>query len=1055
MKLTKLIFAQHLPDDIYSDLYSLKQAFYQYHLADDNEIVEQLSQLLNTEFDVTTIKQRLQTSRQQLQQEQFAAEAFFSQLDLFSTEGNALMSLAEAFLRINDRQSAISLIQDKLDHWQHKHDTNDNQHKLEHNKIALGLHKLLALSHYLLGDYSEDKPKQFQDFIQHSLKQLSAPAIYLGMRESMQQLAQHFVYAQTNDKALKQAQHQDDLCTFDCLGEAAVGEQDVQDYFDNYHSLIHQLSQDNSKQQHSVSIKLSALHGRFGAQQYTRIKPLLIERVLTLALAAKQADIALTIDAEEADKLMITLDIFACIRANPKLENWQKFGIAVQAYSKRALIQLLWLNALGRKYKSIIPVRLVKGAYWDSEIKHAQQQGLTNYPVFRQKQHTDLSYLVCARFLLSIGNSWLQPQFAGHNIITISQIEQLIEQTGSKQHSVEWQKLYGMGSEFFSQFAKTTQYPIRQYAPVGSHNTVLPYLIRRLLENGANQSFVHQIADDNIPLASLLQNINQLTTSATALKNPADIFADRTNSPGLDLSDCKQQHNLDISLNNLPNGAFFQPIKAMLAEHKIATDKLLECSHTWLQSLLCHYASSLHTEYDYALIFNRATQAQQHWCKDSKVRLQVINKLTDLLIVNQQKLLFLLVYEAGKTRQDALNEWREAVDFCYYYSEQIKQFSAQQLAHTAGEKNTLSYQAKGTFVCISPWNFPLAIFLGQVVAALITGNSVIAKPASSTELISRYCLQLFNQAGLPQGVLQLVTGPSKTIANKLLNYHRTYSNNPCYLAGVCFTGSNAASKHINQQLLSHPHNVKLIAETGGINIMLADATALVEQVVTDVIESAFASSGQRCSATRILVVHQSIYPQVKDKLMQAMAELVVGDAQQQATDVAAVINQETKIAINHYLNSGDVHDKIIYQTKIASELSEQLHEHNFIPPTLVEIANISQVQQEIFAPVLHICVYSDLPSVLKQMQTMGYGLTMAIHTRNQHLWQQIAAEVQVGNIYVNRNQVGAVVGCQAFGGMNLSGTGPKAGGPNYLSAFLNEKLICENTAAIGGSLDLY
>ncbi|WP_440905868.1 bifunctional proline dehydrogenase/L-glutamate gamma-semialdehyde dehydrogenase PutA [Catenovulum sp. SX2] len=1054
MQLNQQIFSQHLPD-VCADLYSLKQALYQYHLIDDDELVAQLTQLLNISFDDKPIKQRLQSNRQHLKKSQFAAESFFCQLDLFSVEGNALMHLAEAFLRIKDKQSAISLIQDKLDHWQIAHENTRDTTQANNNKIAVGIHKLLELSHYLLGDYVDEKPQQLHDFLQQGLKQVSAPAIYLGMRESMQQLAQHFVYAQSNNKALQRAHQQDDLCSFDCLGEAAVGEEDAKNYFDSYHNLIHQLSQDTAKQQHSVSIKLSALHGRFGAKQYARIKPILLERVLTLALAAHKANIGLTIDAEEADKLMISLDIFASIRCNKQLENWHKLGIAVQAYSKRALITLLWLNALGRQYKSFIPVRLVKGAYWDSEIKQAQQLGLNNYPVFRQKQHSDLSYLVCARFLLNAGNTWLKPQFAGHNIITISQIEQLIKHAGKVEHALEWQKLYGMGSEFFSQFAKTNNYPIRQYAPVGNHKTVLPYLIRRLLENGANQSFVHQIADESIAIDSMLKNLNQLSDSHLKVKNPSDIFPDRINSAGIDLSDCKQQHNLDNVLNHLPNDSFFQPVKVMLAEHKINSEQLLTCSHTWLQSLLCHYASNLDKEYDYAQIFTAAAQAQIQWHSSVTQRISVINKFAQQLVKHQRDLLFLLVYEAGKTRQDALNEWREALDFCYYYTAQIKRFSAQELAHTAGEKNTLTYQAKGTFVCISPWNFPLAIFLGQVVAALITGNTVIAKPASSTGLISRYCLQLFSQAGLPKGVLQLLTGPSKQISNKLLNYHQTYSDNPCYLSGVCFTGSNSASKHISQQLLSHPHNVKLIAETGGINIMLADASALVEQVVRDVIESAFASAGQRCSATRILLVHQSIYAEIKDKLQQAMAELVVGEAQQQTTDVAAVINQDAKDAVNHYLNSEFVQPRIIYQTKIPSELAEQLHEHNFVPPTLVEIEDIPQVKQEIFAPVLHICPYQESQTVLKQMQTMGYGLTMAVHTRNQHLWQQIAMDAQVGNIYINRNQVGAVVGCQAFGGMNLSGTGPKAGGPNYLAAFLNEKLICENTAAIGGSLDLY
>ncbi|WP_016954125.1 bifunctional proline dehydrogenase/L-glutamate gamma-semialdehyde dehydrogenase PutA [Catenovulum agarivorans] len=1054
MQLNQQIFSKHLPD-VCTDLYSLKQALYQYHLVDDTELVFQLTQLLDSHFDIKPIKQRLQINRQQLKQSLFAAEAFFSQLDLFSAEGNALMRLAEAFLRIQHKPSAIQLIQDKLDYWQIAHDNIQNNSTESQNKVAVTLHKLLELSHYLLGDYVDEKPHQLHDFLQQGLKQLSAPAIYLGMRESMQQLAQHFVYAQNNHKALARAQQQHDLCTFDCLGEAALGEVDTKDYFDHYHNLIHQLGQNTTQPQHSVSIKLSALHGRFGAKQYGRIKPILLERVLTLAFAAKQADVGVTFDAEEADKLMITLDIFANLRANPKLENWHKLGIAVQAYSKRALITLLWLNALGRQHKSFIPVRLVKGAYWDSEIKQAQQQGLNNYPVFRQKQHTDLSYLVCARFLINAGNAWLKPQFAGHNIITISQIEQLMTQVGRVNQPIEWQKLYGMGSEFFSQFAKSTSYPIRQYAPVGNHKTVLPYLIRRLLENGANQSFVHQIADDTIALDTLLNNVNQLADTQCRVKNPPDIFTDRKNSSGVDLSDCKQQHNFDNLLNHLPHDPFFKPIKTMLAEHKIATDKLLGCSHIWLQSLLCHYASSLNTDYDYPLLFNEAAKVQKQWRNNTKERIRIINNFAKQLVSHQQDLLFLLVYEAGKTRQDALNEWREALDFCYYYTEQIKRFSAQELAHTAGEKNTLTYQAKGTFVCISPWNFPLAIFLGQVVAALITGNTVIAKPASSTQLISHYCLQLFSQAGLPNGALQLLTGPSKQIANKLLNYHLTYSDNPCYLSGVCFTGSNSASKHVNQQLLSHPHSVKLIAETGGINIMLADASALVEQVVRDVIESAFASAGQRCSATRILVVHQSIYVEVKDKLQQAMAELVVGEAQQQTTDVAAVINQAAKDTVNHYLNSEFIQPRIAFQSKLPNELAEQIHEHNFVPPTLVEIDKITQVQNEIFAPVLHICPYQDHYQVLKQMQTMGYGLTMAVHTRNQHLWQQIALDAQVGNIYINRNQVGAVVGCQAFGGMNLSGTGPKAGGPNYLSAFLNEKLICENTAAIGGSLDLY
>ncbi|EWH10159.1 bifunctional proline dehydrogenase/pyrroline-5-carboxylate dehydrogenase [Catenovulum agarivorans DS-2] len=1053
MQLTRQIFTAHLPEN-FVDLYTLKQALYQCHLIDDQSLVPQLRQLLTIEFDKKSLKHRLQQNRLQLKAAPFSAESFFSQLDLFSAQGSTLLRLAEALLRINDTSSAVNLIQDKLDYWQQQ----NHQHPLEKNSphnLGSVLHNLLALSHYLLGVYHDSSPHQLNQLLHTGIKHISAPAIYLGMKQSMQHLAQHFVYAEGNQLALTRANQSDDLCSFDCLGEAAVGENDAKNYFGQYHELIHKLAEDKTNQPHAVSIKLSALHGRFGNKQYPLTKDILVERVLTLALAAQKADIALTIDAEEADKLMVTLDLFATVRAHPKLQQWQKLGIAVQAYSKRSLIELLWLNALGDKYQCYIPVRLVKGAYWDSEIKLAQQQGLANYPVFRQKQHTDLNYLVCAQFLLSPGNAWLQPQFAGHNIVTVSQIEQLIAQNPLCEHPIEWQKLYGMGSVFFNQFCQTTRYPIRQYAPIGSHKTVLPYLIRRILENGANQSFVHQIANENISLEQIIRNNTELADTPSKIANPPDIFANRKNSPGIDLADCNQQSHLDQVLNRLPKHDFFQPLDQWLNEQNISANNLLDANQQQIQQVCAQYAKRLAKESDYAKLFVTAEQAQLPWRNHLAKRVEVIQKLAEQLILQQHNLLFLLIYEAGKNRQDALNEWREALDFCYYYSEQIKHFYPRELEHTAGENNTLYYQAKGTFVCISPWNFPLAIFLGQIVAALITGNTVIAKPAHNTQLIGHFCQILLEQAGLPHGVLQLVTGSSKALAEKLLNYQPNYHDKGCYLAGVCFTGSNHSAKTIQQQLHSHPHTVKLIAETGGINIMLADASALLEQVIRDVIESAFASAGQRCSATRVLVVHQSIYSEVKNKLIQAMAELTVDEPQLQTTDVTALIDQSAKDSVEQYLNSDFISARIIYQSKIASRFAQQTANHNFVPPTLIEIEQISQIQQEVFAPVLHICAYQNHHMVLKQLQNIGYGLTMAVHTRNQHLWQQIAKDVQVGNVYINRNQVGAVVGCQAFGGMNLSGTGPKAGGPNYLAAFLNEKLVCENTAAIGGSLDLY
>ncbi|MER2490850.1 bifunctional proline dehydrogenase/L-glutamate gamma-semialdehyde dehydrogenase PutA [Catenovulum sediminis] len=1045
MQLSSAIFSKkiHLTQ-AEQQLSALHQMMVEYHLIDDQLLSHQLSAIqikipptLQKQVAKQTIE-LIQKSREHIQQTPWALETFFAHLKLNSAEGKALMSLAEALLRVEDKPSAIALIKDKMARWQPQKSNQNTFEKLSE--------QLLTISKKLISDQNP------------TIKRMSSPLIYAAIKKSMHLLAQHFIYAQNMQEAVAKADKKNQLCSFDCLGEAALNSMEAEQYFNAYQQAIMTLAERRKSEKdipsqttrhHSISIKLSALHAKFDVLHFEKIKNKLINDVLQLAMLAKKHDIALTIDAEESDRLMITLAVFEAVRRNAHLQGWQQFGLAVQAYSKRALIELLWLNCLAVELDCTIPIRLVKGAYWDSEIKRAQQLGLRNYPVFRCKQDTDAHFLICAHYLLSCGNQKLVPQFASHNINSICQLEALSKQCKPQNKTIEWQHLHGMGTGFYAAFSQLTHWPIRVYAPVGEHKTVLPYLIRRLLENGANQSFVHKLSDQTQAADNLIEphEFNGVNTTLDhnldkRLCLPKDIYQTRKNAPGFDWAEQQQLAHFNNLLLSWPDDAFFDPLRT---ERSPA-----QSSHADIQKQLQVIAAPyLSKTKDVKQLYSNAIDAQLTWRETSlETRSNCLLRLAEKLIEKQDALLFLLVYEAGKTRSDALNEWREAIDFCFYYAELAKhELHAQKLPSTVGEENYLHYQAKGTFVCISPWNFPLAIFLGQSIAALVSGNTVIAKPAQSCPVIAIYSMALIKQSGINEGVFQLCLAKGSTIGNLLLS-HSEYTH--LNLNGVCFTGSNKTAKDIEKLLIEHPNKIPLIAETGGLNAMLVDATAQHEQAILDVLQSAFYSAGQRCSAARILLLHHSIYENFVARLQQCMAELIISEPNLAECDIGPVIHAAAKHKINQYIKLQQEQNRVIYQTPLPKHLTTQ----NYVAPCLIKIDSINEMREEIFGPVLHLVCYDKAENAVEQLNALGYGLTLCIHSRNTTNWHKLATQAKVGNIYINRNQVGAIVGSHPFGGMNLSGTGPKAGGPNYLKAFVNEKTISENSAAIGGTMEL-
>lgn len=960
-------------------------------------------------------------------------DALLLEYSLNTKEGILLMCLAEALMRIPDVNTADALIRDKLSIADWKSHLNHSD-SIFVNASTWGL--MLTGKVVSLDIKDQQTPASA---INRLMNKMSEPIIRQAMNQAMKIMGHQFVLGRTIKEAMKNSKNIRDKgfsYSFDMLGESALTASDAKKYFKSYYDAIqsvadsHLLQKDNNTARATnptISIKLSALHPRYEVANESRVLAEMYDALLILIKHARSLNVAITIDAEEIDRLELSLKLFAKLYQSEHVKGWGGLGLVVQSYSKCALAVLVWLAALSKAQGDVIPLRLVKGAYWDNEIKVSQQNGYSNYPVYTRKEGTDCAYLACARFLLSDHiRGLIFPQFATHNAHTISAITAM-----TTHRQFEFQRLHGMGDALYNHAMALYKVNVRIYAPVGSHKDLLPYLVRRLLENGANSSFVHRLVDKGYPIARLTQHPLEILLACATLHNaliplPADIFfAERKNSAGI---------NIDIESQWQPFAKQRRVFltKSWHAGPIINARTLITEGHPIMAPYdlnepvgsLC-YANN--TQVNEAI--HIAHEAFPAWSTTSVAeRCEPLLVLADLLETHRAELVALCHREAGKTIRDSLDEVREAVDFCRFYSQQANKIFAESKTFTYfdGSQKQLTYQARGVFVCISPWNFPLAIFIGQIAAALASGNTVIAKPAEQTSLIAYQAITLMIEAGIPKQVIQFLPGTGKDVGAILTSDLR--------IKGVVFTGSTETAQRINRSLAARDcEPVPLIAETGGQNAMIVDSTALPEQVVRDVIRSAFASAGQRCSALRVLFVQQDIADRVISLIQGSMAELSVGLPQLHSTDVGPVIDLQAQTKLMAHIES--LKNEAILIAQVS--LNKACQKGYFVAPSAFEISDIKYLKKEHFGPVLHIIRFTgrDINNVIDQINNTGFGLTLGIHSRNERTSLQIAQQARVGNCYINRDQVGAVVGVQPFGGQGLSGTGPKAGGPRYLYRF--------------------
>lgn len=1015
---------------------------------DENTRVETLLSTLNFTTEIEKKIETLATDLVQAVREQdndkSGIESLMMHYDLSTEEGVLLMCLAEALLRIPDKDTENLLIRDKLTSatWDQHVEKSESSFV---NFATWGL----ALSGRIL---QKKEGSYFKSLWHDLIRKSGEPMIRKAVREAMKLLGEHFVIGRTIQEALKRSEAQESrgfTFSYDMLGEVARTEADATRYFKAYQNAIDALGAHNRAtdihQAPSISVKLSALHPRYEYQKREDVVAVLIERVKQLAIAAKNHRISMTIDAEEADRLDLSLDIFEGLFSDKIFADWEGLGLAVQGYQKRAVPLIQWLIELARKEKRKIPVRLVKGAYWDAEIKLSQMLGLSNYPVYTRKVNTDLSYIVCAKTMLSAQDA-IYPQFATHNAYSVAAILTMMDGRYDQYH-FEFQNLQGMGKALHDYVVTKLKLKCRVYAPVGSHEDLLPYLVRRLLENGANSSFVNRIADKNTPLEKLIESpITKIKANMPNLSNPRiplpkDIFGtSRLNSSGLDLSNVTELVNLANAVRTsatIPWQAapLNQPIEQPIA--------LLDPTDHRRQ---IGVRGEVNAE-DVEKAVQKANDAFLAW-DDLGVlhRAQILRDTAALIEAHQADFIYLAIREAGKTLANAISEIREAVDFCRYYAMQAEQHLTDQvLPGYTGERDVLRSRGRGLILCISPWNFPIAIFTGQVAAALVTGNVVLAKPAMQTSLTAALVVKLFHQAGVPESVLQLVIGRGSVIGSALVK-------NP-HVSGVLFTGSDATAKSIQRMLAENPGVIApLVAETGGMNAMIADSSALPEQLVRDAMMSAFDSAGQRCSALRVLFVQEEIADNVIRLLAGAMAELSVGDPMLLSTDIGPVIDRDAQQMLEDHAAFLAKEAKLIYKVAMPPEATFG----TFFAPQAYELPGLHLLTREIFGPILHVIRYKreDLDRVIDSINSLGYGLTFGIQSRIDNTVRHIQSRIRAGNVYVNRNMIGAVVGVQPFGGSRLSGTGPKAGGPHYLYALCSENTLTVDTTAAGGNASL-
>ena len=925
-------------------------------------------------------------------------ELFLSEYGLSSDEGVALMCLAEALLRVPDGSTIDALIDDKIapSAW--------GQH-LGKSHSSLVNATIWAL--FITGKVLDDEDDNSMTSLLHgAIKRMGEPVIRQAVTRVMKELGGQFVLGETIESAMTRAREKEDqgfTYSYDMLGEAAHTEADAKRYHIAYSDAISHLAKASHsldiRQNPGISIKLSALHPRYETLKKQRIMDELVPRARSLAILAKSADIGLNIDAEEAGRLDLSLDIMEALLGDPVLRGWDGFGVVVQAYSQRASYVLDWLHDLAERLDRKIMVRLVKGAYWDTEIKRAQVEGLEGFPVFTQKPSTDVSYICCAQKLLGMTDR-IYPQFATHNAHTVSAILELAEDPTK----FEFQRLHGMGEALHDTVLKQEGTRCRIYAPVGAHRELLAYLVRRLLENGANSSFVNQIVDEDVPpeevAADPFELVDEYLTvpKSPIIRPPAELFApQRRNSKGFDLEDPDILAELQTDL---------VPLEAKQWEFASYSGERHQVTNPADGSPVGHVTFASGED-----VVNACKRVRQWSDKTANARAEILRKATDLYEANATNLFSLLMREAGKTLLDCVGELREAVDFLRYY---------------AAEAEEHPLAPAGIFTCISPWNFPLAIFSGQISAALAAGNGVLAKPAESTCLIAEFAVSLLRQAGVPKDVLILLPGTGHKVGNAL-------TSNPV-VDGVCFTGSTQTAQLINRNMAAHlaPH-APLIAETGGLNAMIVDSTALPEQAITDIVASAFQSAGQRCSALRVLYLQEDIAKPFLKMLYGAMDELAVGDPKFFGSDVGPLIDPPAQAKIGSYVQQADDDGRLLKQI----DAPETGH---FVAPAVISVSGIEDLEEEIFGPILHVATFKNdaFDQVIETVNAKGFGLTFGLHSRIDERVQMVIDRVTAGNVYVNRNQIGAVVGSQPFGGEGLSGTGPKAGGPRYLKRFYKQ-----------------
>jgi len=970
-------------------------------------------------------------------------DALLLEYSLDTKEGILLMCLAEALMRIPDAETADALIKDKLSvaDWSSHLKKSDS---LFVNASTWGL--LLTGKVVNLGQTVKGSSKSI---INRLVTKMTEPVIREAMHQAMKIMGHQFVLGRNIEEAQKNAKRFNDKgfsYSFDMLGESALTAKDAKKYFNAYLCAIESIGKKilNQKEKTgsqkdlaaTVSIKLSALHPRYEVINKQRVLTEMFESVVLLIERARELNVGLTIDAEEADRLELSLILFEKLYRHRSAQGWGNLGLVVQAYSKRALPVLVWVAALAKQQGDCIPLRLVKGAYWDSELKLSQQNGYERYPVYTRKEATDVSYLACARFLLSEHVSGLiYPQFASHNAHTIVAINSM-----ATHKAFEFQRLHGMGDALYNHVMQMFDSNVRIYAPVGSHKDLLPYLVRRLLENGANSSFVHRLVDANCPIQELTEHPLETLQKRSTLHNglivlPPAIFTDRKNSQSVNIEIESEAREFELKLKEFKEkewhvGPIVDGVHYYDAS-QLENAKIQRCTTPYDRSInIGTVLFANDTTIDKALSSAQAFYPQ--WNETPVLqRAQYLYNLADSLEENTPELIALCHHEAGKTIHDCIDEVREAVDFCRYYAQQaIDNFASlnEQVSfdHVTQQINR---EGKGVFVCISPWNFPLAIFLGQISAALVTGNTVVAKPAEQTSLIAARTVLLMLEAGFPKQSIHLLIGNGREIGPALTEDLR--------VAGVVFTGSTITAQSINRSLAKRPTlPATFIAETGGQNAMIVDSTALPEQVVRDVIRSAFASAGQRCSALRVLFIQQDIAERVIELIQGAMQELSLGLPYLHQTDIGPVIDKQAKDKLNAYIDTMLSKHKLLARV----ELNENCKKGDFITPIAIEIDNLGELSEEQFGPILHVIRFkaSQLDEVIQQINDTDFGLTMGIHSRNEAAYKRIASASRVGNCYINRDQVGAVVGVQPFGGQGLSGTGPKAGGPRYLYRFTKQ-----------------